>query len=81
MVVGVCVLMTGAITNLLVVGIVGFGVMLASATVALNAIRGQQAAAAAVCRSQGAYPSAASLRPMASKTAGSSGAQVASPST
>lgn len=41
-VVGVVVLMTGAITNQVVVGIVGFVVMLGSATLALTALRGQQ---------------------------------------
>ena len=45
-VVGIAVLMTGAITQLPLVGIVGFVVMLGSATVALTAMRGQQAAAA-----------------------------------
>ena len=44
--VGIAVLMTGAITRLVPVGIAGFVIMLASATVALTAIRGQQAAAA-----------------------------------
>lgn len=42
---GVAILMTGAITQVPLVGIAGFVVMLASATVALTAIRGQQAAA------------------------------------
>lgn len=46
-VVGVAVLMAGAITNTWAVGIVGFVVMLGSATIALNAARGQQAASAA----------------------------------
>ncbi|WP_122817215.1 DUF3040 domain-containing protein [Nocardioides pantholopis] len=55
-VVGVAVLMTGAITNTWAVGIVGFGVMLGSATVALNAARGQQVAAAANGRTAG-HPS------------------------
>src|SRR6478736_8543090 len=41
-VIGVVVLMTGAIAQLTVVGIVGFVVMLGSATVALAAIRGQR---------------------------------------
>ena len=44
--VGVTVLMTGAITQVIVVGIVGFVIMLVSATVSLTAIRGQAAAAA-----------------------------------
>jgi hypothetical protein len=43
---GVTILMTGAITQLPLIGIAGFVVMLASATVALTAIRGQQAASA-----------------------------------
>jgi hypothetical protein len=42
--VGIAVLMTGAITQLWPVGIVGFVIMLGSATVALGSIRGQQAA-------------------------------------
>ncbi|VXB15375.1 DUF3040 domain-containing protein [Nocardioides sp. AX2bis] len=41
-VVGVVVLMTGAITNQVVIGIVGFVVMLGSATLALTSLRGQQ---------------------------------------
>lgn len=41
--VGVAVLMTGAITQLWPVGVVGFVIMLASATIALGSIRGQQA--------------------------------------
>ena len=41
---GIAVLMTGVITELWVVGIVGFVIMLASATVAVTALRGQQAA-------------------------------------
>ena len=44
--VGVTVLMTGAITQQVIVGIIGFVVMLVSATVSLTAIRGQAAAAA-----------------------------------
>ena len=44
--VGVTVLMTGAITELWIVGIVGFVIMLASATIAVTSLRGQQAAAA-----------------------------------
>ena len=51
--VGICVLMTGAIANEWVVGVVGFVIMLASATVGLNAVRGQQAAAAEVPRATG----------------------------
>ena len=41
--VGVAVLMTGAITQLWPVGLVGFVIMLGSATVALGSMRGQQA--------------------------------------
>ena len=41
-VVGVVVLMTGAVAQLTPVGIVGFVIMLGSATVALTAMRGQQ---------------------------------------
>lgn len=40
--IGIAVLMTGAITQLWPVGIAGFVIMLASATVALGLIRGQQ---------------------------------------
>ncbi len=43
---GVTILMTGAITQMPLIGIAGFVVMLGSATVALTAIRGQQAASA-----------------------------------
>jgi hypothetical protein len=43
---GVTILMTGAITKMPPIGIAGFVVMLGSATVALTAIRGQQAASA-----------------------------------
>jgi hypothetical protein len=45
-VVGVVVLMTGAVAQITPVGIVGFVIMLASATVALTALRGHQAQAA-----------------------------------
>ncbi|WP_205474640.1 DUF3040 domain-containing protein [Nocardioides sp. SYSU D00038] len=45
--VGIALLMTGAVTRVPVVGIIGFVVMLGSATVGLTAMRGQQAAAAA----------------------------------
>jgi hypothetical protein len=44
--VGIGILMTGAITKLPVVGIAGFVVMLGSATVALTAIRGQHSVSA-----------------------------------
>jgi hypothetical protein len=40
-VIGVVVLMTGAVARITPVGIIGFVIMLASATVALTAIRGQ----------------------------------------
>ena len=43
--VGIVVLMTGAISQLWPVGVVGFLIMLASATVALGAMKGHQAAA------------------------------------
>ncbi|CAM3536687.1 DUF3040 domain-containing protein [Nocardioides dubius] len=42
-VVGIAVLMTGAITETIVVGVVGFMVMLGSAMVGLTALRGQSA--------------------------------------
>src|SRR4051794_41301371 len=42
-VIGVAVLMTGAVARMPIVGIIGFVVMLASATIALTAIRGQSA--------------------------------------
>ena len=43
-VVGIVVLMTGAVSQLWFVGVVGFLIMLVSATVALSAIKGQAAA-------------------------------------
>lgn len=43
-VVGIAVLMTGAITRVPVVGVIGFVIMLASATIGLTAIRSQQSA-------------------------------------
>ncbi|WP_166140464.1 DUF3040 domain-containing protein [Nocardioides ochotonae] len=55
-VVGIAVLMTGAVAQQWAIGVVGFVVMLASATLGLNAIRGQQAAAAADARTAG-HPS------------------------
>jgi len=55
-VLGIGILMTGAITQLPVIGIAGFVVMLASATVALTAIRGQQSVSAE-SRSTAAHPS------------------------
>jgi hypothetical protein len=45
-VVGVVVLMPGAVAQLPVVGVVGFVIMLVSATIAVTALRGQQQAAA-----------------------------------
>ncbi|WP_395694711.1 DUF3040 domain-containing protein [Nocardioides sp.] len=39
---GVAVLMTGAVSQITVVGVVGFVIMLVSATVALTALRGRQ---------------------------------------
>ena len=44
--VGVTILMAGAITQMPLIGIAGFVVMLGSATVALTALRGQKAASA-----------------------------------
>ena len=45
-VVGICLLMAGAVTQTVVIGIIGFVVMLASAYLALSAWRGQGAAPA-----------------------------------
>ena len=56
-VVGMGVLLAGAMTNLIVVGIVGFVIMLGSAVIGLNAIRGQQAAAAADAARTSGHPS------------------------
>ncbi len=42
--VGIVVLMTGAVSQLWPVGVIGFLIMLASATVALSAVKGQAAA-------------------------------------
>ena len=50
---GVAVLMTGVITEYLWIGIVGFVIMLASATIGVRALRGHQAAAAAPPRAAG----------------------------
>jgi hypothetical protein len=50
---GIAVLMTGAITELWVVGILGFVIMLASATIAVTALRGQQSGPAADPRAAG----------------------------
>jgi len=50
---GVAVLMTGVITEYWWIGIVGFVIMLASATIGVRALRGHQAAAAAPPRAAG----------------------------
>jgi hypothetical protein len=50
---GIVVLMTGAITEFWVVGIAGFVIMLASATVAVTALRGHQAGPAIDPRTAG----------------------------
>jgi hypothetical protein len=55
-VVGIAVLMTGAVTAVWAVGVIGFVIMLASATVALTALRGQQSVAASDPRTAG-HPS------------------------
>jgi len=49
--VGITVLMTGAVTQYWYVGIVGFVIMLVSATVALGSVRGHQAGAGTEARS------------------------------
>ena len=49
--VGICVLMAGVITQEWVIGVVGFVIMLGAATIGVNALRGQQAAAAEAARS------------------------------
>jgi len=54
---GVTVLMAGAITQVPPVGIVGFVIMLGSATVALTALKGQQAATAPADPRQAMHPS------------------------
>jgi hypothetical protein len=46
-VVGIAVMMTGVVANLIPVGIIGFLVMLVSATMGITALRGQRAAPAA----------------------------------
>ena len=56
-VLGVVVLMAGAISELYPVAIAGFVVMLGSATVAITAIRGQQNASAPVDPRTAAHPS------------------------
>ena len=45
-VIGIAALMAGVISQVIPVGIIGFVIMLASATVAVTALRGQQSAAA-----------------------------------
>lgn len=50
-VLGIVVLMAGAITETIVVGVIGFVIMLASATLGLTALRGQNAPAVADPRS------------------------------
>ena len=50
---GVALLMTGVITEYWWIGIVGFVIMLASATIGVRALRGHQAAAAAPPRAAG----------------------------
>ena len=52
--IGIAVLMTGAITNNIVVGVLGFAMMLGSATVGLAALRGQQQHAPTAEPEQGA---------------------------
>lgn len=56
-VIGVVVLMTGAVASIPVVGVVGFVIMLASATIALTAVRGQHGAAAGPDPRTAAHPS------------------------
>ena len=56
-VVGMVILMTGAVARMTVVGIVGFVVMLASATVALTAIRGQHGRPSAADPRMASHPS------------------------
>ena len=54
---GVAVLMTGAVASLPVVGVVGFVIMLASATIALTSVRGQRGPVAAADPRAAAHPS------------------------
>lgn len=56
-VLGVVVLMTGAVASIPAVGVVGFVIMLASATIALTAVRGQHGAAAGPDPRTAAHPS------------------------
>lgn len=55
-VLGIVVLMTGAVASIPAVGVVGFVIMLASATIALTAMRGQHGATGADPRTSG-HPS------------------------
>ena len=55
-VLGVVVLMTGAVASITLVGVIGFVIMLASATIALTAMRGPHGPAAADPRTS-AHPS------------------------
>jgi hypothetical protein len=56
-VLGVVVLMTGAVASIPAVGVVGFVIMLASATIALTAVRGQHGPAAGSDPRTSAHPS------------------------
>ena len=56
-VLGVVVLMTGAVASITVVGIIGFVIMLASATIALTAMRGQHSPAAGADPRTASHPS------------------------
>ncbi len=77
--VGIAVLMAGAVTQLWYVGIVGFVLMLASATVGLGAVRGRQAASAPGAATEAAaHPSGFSVvdggkRPRRARSTRSSG--------
>ena len=73
--VGVVVLMTGAVTKHTVVGVIGFVVMLVSAYVALTSWRGQNRVA-----EQPQRPSRALIRPSASSRAASKKRGIARPS-
>jgi hypothetical protein len=60
-VVGIAVLMTGAISQFWPVGVAGFLIMLGSATVALSAIKGQAAATEAGAQQEADHPSGFSV--------------------
>ena len=60
-VVGIAVLMTGAISQFWPVGVAGFLIMLGSATVALSAIKGQAAATEAGAPQDAGHPSGFSV--------------------